>query len=801
MSNLVPLKVITEHFEETNNRLTAASSKENIRPFTKMFDEKLESYLASSQPSSMGSFSFNHNPFKNLSKQNDEYTSFQMRVHKEFAHLKRTRQYVGATYRFPISNNPVTTGLAVNAAEVSPLLQASEERLHALENEMDLREKDFIKVVGMMDILMEENKYLRDHISTKSREFLKILDTIGYNDGESVGHLKSRVNLLTDENNILKGHLEQYKNSNVQDLTFTREKAIDYEVLLIRNKEYKESLEEALKREEDLANYRQAVEPKFRKAQNQIVELEAKVQELEEELVQVNSKLAQATNHATNFKKRLQEVENKSSMEITRLTYDVDMLRKEKDEIMKLIEDKKQTDEENENQLSKMRKDLQVAKLENEEMVQTVHHLRSELTHEKFEGEVVFKRESEVKERNKQLSAEIERLQKKIVEIEDEHKTEIETLKTENLSKQNKSQQKIEKLKLKLAEENRERDSKISTLEIKLKESGKYLSRTQQERDGYIQRLNDVYTTKEDVEQREQIIIDYEYKVRDLQQELKTVQKERDFLERRTRENPLKTPQRTRRTEVYDPTPQHAPVSSELTTARRDVNDVEKENDYLRLLLKNSVEEEKPARRSHSSRTHRPSSVTPAQRDSHRHDGRSSSNMRSSYREPQRDNNSGTVTNSRVEDGLTSYRTSVKTLNTRKTSTADMGQLMDESDIERVVGSVMKKYNLREVPDFMGQKDYIFKAEMDGNLTDRLQGRRNAQNVPILPLKALNPLSSERFSMKDTQASTEPNRGGNGSAVRSLPMSPDKDHKGAQKSIIQEIDDDDALLGTSNILL
>ena len=92
MSNLVPLKAITGSFsllyppspnshqetlEENHNRLTAASSKENIRPFSsRMLEEKIDNYLASSQPSSRNSFSFNHNPFKNLSKQNDEYNSF-----------------------------------------------------------------------------------------------------------------------------------------------------------------------------------------------------------------------------------------------------------------------------------------------------------------------------------------------------------------------------------------------------------------------------------------------------------------------------------------------------------------------------------------------------------------------------------------------------------------------------------------------------------------------------------------------------------------------------------------------------
>ncbi len=58
------------------------------------------------------------------------------RVAHEFAQLKKTKKYTGSSYRFPISNQAVTSSLAVNAAEISPLLQASEDRVKALENEV-----------------------------------------------------------------------------------------------------------------------------------------------------------------------------------------------------------------------------------------------------------------------------------------------------------------------------------------------------------------------------------------------------------------------------------------------------------------------------------------------------------------------------------------------------------------------------------------------------------------------------------------------------------------------------------------
>jgi hypothetical protein len=34
---------------------------------------------------------------------------------------------------------------------------------------MDLRERDMVKMAGMVDLLVEENKYLRDHIAAKNK--------------------------------------------------------------------------------------------------------------------------------------------------------------------------------------------------------------------------------------------------------------------------------------------------------------------------------------------------------------------------------------------------------------------------------------------------------------------------------------------------------------------------------------------------------------------------------------------------------------------------------------------------------
>lgn len=68
-----------------------------------------------------------------------------------------------------------------------------------------------MKTTEVIKVLIEENNYLRDHIAAKNQDIQKVLDTIGLNDGELVHDLKHRLNLLTEENNLLINQLEQLK--------------------------------------------------------------------------------------------------------------------------------------------------------------------------------------------------------------------------------------------------------------------------------------------------------------------------------------------------------------------------------------------------------------------------------------------------------------------------------------------------------------------------------------------------------------------------------------------------------------
>lgn len=84
-------------------------------------------------------------------------------------------------------------------------------------------------------------------------------------------------------------------------------------------------------------------------------------------------------------------------------------------------------------------------KFENEEFVKAVNEIKNELMEEKTETERAIKRETDVKERNKQLVTEIEKLRGRINELGDDHKKALDKVMMESLDKQNKYLQKIEK--------------------------------------------------------------------------------------------------------------------------------------------------------------------------------------------------------------------------------------------------------------------------------------------------------------------------------------------------------------------
>ncbi|KRX02814.1 hypothetical protein PPERSA_04017 [Pseudocohnilembus persalinus] len=101
--------------------------------------------------------------------------------------------------------------LLINPDLVNPLLKTLEEENVVLKSEIKTLSEDLKQFISMVQLLLEENKAIREHINQKNRDITKLIETVGLNDGEEVQDLKHKIHILTEENNILIKHLDEMK--------------------------------------------------------------------------------------------------------------------------------------------------------------------------------------------------------------------------------------------------------------------------------------------------------------------------------------------------------------------------------------------------------------------------------------------------------------------------------------------------------------------------------------------------------------------------------------------------------------
>lgn len=70
---------------------------------------------------------------------------------------------------------------------------------------------EFAKTAKLTEVLIGENKVLRQSISKKNKEIVKLIDTIGQADTEDIAELLDNLQLLQEENGVLKEHLQRLK--------------------------------------------------------------------------------------------------------------------------------------------------------------------------------------------------------------------------------------------------------------------------------------------------------------------------------------------------------------------------------------------------------------------------------------------------------------------------------------------------------------------------------------------------------------------------------------------------------------
>lgn len=95
--------------------------------------------------------------------------------------------------------------------ELSKIIQQLERNNRLLKDDMRAWVMEFAKTAKLTEVLIGENKVLRQSISKKNKEIVKLIDTIGQADTEDIAELLDNLQLLQEENGVLKEHLQRLK--------------------------------------------------------------------------------------------------------------------------------------------------------------------------------------------------------------------------------------------------------------------------------------------------------------------------------------------------------------------------------------------------------------------------------------------------------------------------------------------------------------------------------------------------------------------------------------------------------------
>jgi chromosome segregation ATPase len=93
----------------------------------------------------------------------------------------------------------------------------------------------------------------------------------------------------------------------------------------------------------------------------------------------------------------------------------------------------------------KLKKELDVNRLEYEEILQTLSDMKNQLSNERQNAELAYRREKDTKERNDKLATELEKCQIRLQNIEGQHSRSTEILKNDYQMRITKLEQIIEK--------------------------------------------------------------------------------------------------------------------------------------------------------------------------------------------------------------------------------------------------------------------------------------------------------------------------------------------------------------------
>jgi chromosome segregation ATPase len=96
-------------------------------------------------------------------------------------------------------------------AVLDPLVRAYEAKHEFFENEVITLQGDLKRMAATVELLLNDNNKLRSHLTKRDSETSQLLETIGLNDGETVLKLRKQITVLEDEMRLLYQQLDQQK--------------------------------------------------------------------------------------------------------------------------------------------------------------------------------------------------------------------------------------------------------------------------------------------------------------------------------------------------------------------------------------------------------------------------------------------------------------------------------------------------------------------------------------------------------------------------------------------------------------
>lgn len=94
---------------------------------------------------------------------------------------------------------------------LDPIVGAYEKNLATLRDQNSILRNDVNRLADSLDIMMDDNKKLREQLKKKNVDISNTIQTIGLEEGENLMNLKQHVKLLEEENTSLTFKVTQLK--------------------------------------------------------------------------------------------------------------------------------------------------------------------------------------------------------------------------------------------------------------------------------------------------------------------------------------------------------------------------------------------------------------------------------------------------------------------------------------------------------------------------------------------------------------------------------------------------------------